>query len=134
MRTGEYKMAKKSTSQIVHDAELSFNEMQAAIRKIDRRLKELEDFDVDSIMERSDPQIRSIEFSLKSLLVEVFGSGSSQHNTYQGIARIDRAAFNYLHETSIHEVRKGLKSGIAEAIAALQTIKKDFLELRGCRS
>ena len=122
-------MAKRTTrSPEYRDANLSYPEMETAIRKIDRRITDLGAFDVDSINDRGDPKIKAMEFSLKGLLTEIFGSDTTQFRTYQGIAHIDRAPINYFDPTPIPEVRDGLRKGVAIAIEALNTIKRDFSE------
>lgn len=121
-------MVRSRSKPEIHDAQLSYSEMEISIRKIDRRLDELEKFDVDSVNERSDTRIRPLEFSLKGLLTDIFGSNTTQFQSYQGIARLDRAPINYMHPTPIKEVRDGLKRGISEAINVLKTIKRDFQE------
>lgn len=42
----------------IRDARLSYEEMKIAIRMIDRRIDDLENFDTASVQERSDPRIR----------------------------------------------------------------------------
>jgi uncharacterized protein (TIGR02391 family) len=120
-------MARRTTIQSGSiDRVLSNQEMEVAIKKIDRRLAELDQFDVDEIGSRMDPRIRATEFAIKGLLTDIFGSDSTQFKTYQGIAHLDRASININYSTPIQEVRDGLRQGIDEAITVLKSIKSDW--------
>lgn len=123
-------MPKRVTSRTSEprDANLSYQDMEFAIRKIDRRIADLEGFDVDSVSDRQDIRIRPLEFSIKGLLTDIFGSDTFQFKDYVGIAHLDRASINYMHETPIDEVRDGLRRGVSEAVQVLKTIKRDFQE------
>lgn len=103
--------------------------MEAAIPKIDRRIADLESFDVGSVSERSDPRIDALEKSLDALLVSVFGAGTVEYERYRWpVTQLDRASMNLMHATPIHEVRAGLQRGIDTSKAQLETIKKLFKE------
>lgn len=106
--------------------------MEAAIPKLDRRIADLDAFDVDSIADRSDARIDSLEKSLDALLVSVFGAGTVEYDRYYWqVTRLDTASVNMIHRTPIHEIHEGLRRGIATAKAHLESIKKLFLEELG---
>ncbi len=112
-------------------ANLSFSQMEAAIPKIDRRIADLESFQVDTVMDRSDPRISALEKVLDTLLVSIFGPDTVEYDRYRwSVARLDTAGIS-LHGTPIWEVREGLKQGIATAKANLESIKRGFLEELG---
>ena len=124
-------MAKSKQIQLV-EANLSYQQMEAAIPKIDRRIADLESFDVDSVTDRSDAKIDALEKSLDALLVAVFGAGTVEYDRYHWqVTRLDTASINMMHRTPIHEVHEGLRRGIATAKAHLEAIKKGFLEELG---
>ena len=124
-------MAKRKNPEPV-EANLSYQQMEAAIPKIDRRIVDLDSFDVDSVNDRGDARIDALEKSLDALLVSVFGAGTVEYDRYHWqVTRLDTASINMMHQTPIHEVREGLRRGIATAKAHLETIKKGFLEELG---
>lgn len=124
-------MARKEQPEPI-EANLSYQQMEAAITKLDRRIADLESFDVDSVTDRSDARINALEKSLDALLVSVFGAGTVEYNRYHwSVTQLDTASMNMIHPTPIHEVHEGLRRGIATAKAQLETIKKGFLEELG---
>lgn len=121
-------MAKQKQSEPV-EANLSFQQMETAIPKIDRRIADLESFDVDSVADRSDARINALEKSLDALLVSVFGAGTVEYDRYHWqVTQLDTTLVNMMHGTPMHEVHEGLRRGIATAKAHLEAIKKGFLE------
>jgi len=113
-------------------ANLSLQQMESAIPKIDRRIADLDNFDVNSVNDRSDPRINALEKQLDALLVSVFGAGTVEYKRYHwDVTGLDKASVNMYHDTPIGEVRDGLRQGIATAKAHLQAIKAGFLEELG---
>lgn len=124
-------MAKIKQPQLI-EANLSYQQMEAAIPKIERRMADLDSFDIDSVNDRSDARIDALEKSLDALLVSVFGAGTVEYDRYHWqVTRLDTASINMMHQTPIHEVREGLRRGISTTKAHLETIKKGFLEELG---
>lgn len=121
-------MAIKRNVPEVREANLSFEAMEAAIPKIDRRISDLEQFDVDSVNDRSDPRISVLESKLDALLVEIFGTGTVEYSRYCNCTRIDTARIYFGEPTPLLEVRDGLRSGIGYARAQLEAIKAGFFE------
>lgn len=110
-------------------ANLSYEEMQAAIPKIDRRIADLDSFDVNSINDRSDPKIGALEKKLDALLIAIFNADTLEYKKYRyAITELNRSVMNYMYHTPITEVRAGLVEGIASSKSTLQTIKEIFLE------
>lgn len=121
-------MAKTKQPEL-RQAQLSYPEMQAAISKIDRRTKELEEFDVNTVQERNDPRIGALATKLDALLVSIFGSDTVEYQRYSWpVTRLDTASMNMMYETPIEEVREGLLHGIETAKSQLDAIKSGFLE------
>ena len=121
-------MATRRTAPDPTEANLSFESMEAAIPKIDRRIAEVDHFDVNTINDRGDPRISVLEGKLDTLLVDIFGIGTVEYNRYCNFTRLDTAAIYVGQRTPIHEVREGLRQGIATAKAQLEAIKSGFLE------
>lgn len=111
------------------EANLSLQQMELAIPKINRRIADLENFDVDSVDDRSDPRIDALEKQLDTLLVSVFSADTVEYKRYHRSAtELDIAPMNVFHPTPISKVRDGLRRGIATARAQLEAIKSGFLE------
>lgn len=124
-------MAKTKQPQLI-EANLSYQQMETAIPKIEMRIADLDSFDIDSVNDRGDARIDALAKSLDTLLVAVFGARTVEYDRYHWkVTRLDTASITMMHQTPIHEVREGLRRGISTAKAHLETIKKGFLEELG---
>lgn len=113
-------------------ANLSPDQMRSAIKSIDRRIGELEQFEPNAITGRNDPKILSLEQKLDDLVTGIFPPGTIEHDRYHFYATsLDRAAPNYFEDTPLHEVVAGLREGKASSLATLTTIKGLFEEKLG---
>jgi len=113
-------------------ANLSLQQMELAIPRIDRRIADLDSFNVNSVNDRSDPRIDALEKQLDGLLVSIFGAGTVEYNRYRwSVTDLDTASVNIFSPTPITEIRNGLRQGIATAKAHLETIKAGFREELG---
>lgn len=120
-------LVKKALPEL-RSANLTSLQMKSAIPKIERRIVDLEIFDVGSITQRGDPQIVALEKELDTLLVSIFGADTVEYNRYHwSVTELDTAGIS-LYGTPLHEVLEGLKKGIATSKATLESIKKGFLE------
>lgn len=118
----------KARQQALREAHLSFEQMKASIPKIDRRITDLDAFDVNTITDRSDPRISTLGSKLDELLVSVFGSDTVEYKRYQWpVTELDKAPIS-MYGNAIEEVRKGLREGLATAKSHLEAIKAGFLE------
>lgn len=122
-------MARTPKQQEKRQANLSWEQMEAAIPAIDRRLADLEAFDPNSVNERSDARVRALESKLDDLLVSIFGADTVEYDRYHWqVANLDTASVNLVYPTPLHEVRDGLQRGKANSKAQLEAIKSGFLE------
>src|ERR1700693_4209031 len=120
-------MARQTKQPELKEANLSFQQMEAAIPAIDRRIAELNEFEPGRINDRRDPRVSAISSKLDDLLVSTFGHDSVEYKRYRSITTVDTAPYNYVHPTPIQEVRQGLTHGIARARTQLEGIKSLFL-------
>lgn len=121
-------MARSSAPLPPKPANLSATQMQEAIPKIERRVSEIQAFDPDSVRDRSDPRISSMEKKLEALLESVFPSGTIEHNRYSFDAtNLDRAGIN-IYGTPHHEVIEGLHRGREAVIHHWTAIVEQFKE------
>ena len=122
-------MARRSKEPEPVEANLSIQEMEAAIPKIDRKLVKLRAFDIDSVSDRSNPAITALESELDTLLASIFGARTVEYHRYvDEVIRLDRAPMSMFRDLSIQEIREGLGKGFATSIAQLESIKGIFLE------
>jgi uncharacterized protein (TIGR02391 family) len=120
-------MAKRSQPPPPRAANLTSEHMKNAIPKLRRRIEELKEFDVGTIIHRSDPRISAINAKIDDVLIEIFGNDTIEYGRYR-IYSVDMAPMNMLYETPINEVREGIVQGIAEAKTNLETIIDLFQE------
>ena len=55
------------------EANLSVQQMQAALPRLERRLAELDEFQPETVKSRTDPRIGALGNSLDTFLVNIFG-------------------------------------------------------------
>lgn len=111
------------------EANLSYQQMETAIPKIDRRIADLDSFEVNSVNERSDPRIKALSSQLDTLLTSIFGSSTIEYERYhRKVTQLDTAGYNLYGPIPIQRVRDGLSRGISTSKILLETIKKGFVE------
>lgn len=114
------------------EANLSPQQMQASIPKIDRRIADLRSLEIQTVKDRGDPRIGVLSNQLDALLVSVFGVGTVEYDRYKyAVTRLDRAPHIMGEELPLSEVREGLQEGIDASIASLVSIRAGFLEELG---
>ena len=122
-------MARRTNPPPPTSANLTYDEMEAAIPKIDRRIADLQAFDPASMQVRRDPGLGALEKKLDALLTDTFGVETVEYKRYHySVCELDRARYNLNRETPIHEVRQEVAKAIAQSIAELTAIKEGFLE------
>jgi hypothetical protein len=115
-RSGEWviKMPRTTKPPQVREANVSFSQMQEAITKIDRRLKDLAEFDVNAVNDRSDPRITALTKKLDTLLTSIFGADTVEYQRYRwAVTHLDTAPMYMGRSTSIEVIREGFRKGIA---------------------
>ena len=64
-------------------AKLSREDMRTAIPKLERRIAELKEFNVDEISDRYDPRIDALKRKIDDTLVEIFGHDTIDYDRYR---------------------------------------------------
>lgn len=119
-------MVKKKVQEPV-EANLSTSQMADAVPKIERRLAELNTFDLSTVERYGDPKVQALESKLESLLVSIFGVGTVEYERYRYVvASINPMTF--WPDMSIYEIRNGVSEGIERSKQQLETIKSIFQE------
>lgn len=108
-------------------ANLTPDQMKVAIPKLQRRIAELKEIDINTIEERGEARFDAFEQKIDSTLVDIFGNNTVEYRRFS-IDRLDTASINLMYETPLHEVREGYKRGVEQAISNLQTIVELFEE------
>src|SRR5258708_2399674 len=89
--------------------------IRVAVRKLGRRLADVEAFDPQQVSRRFDPVTTSLEASIGETLVDVFGPHSSSFRNYQLSSSLDTARHN-VNGVPHREVFEGLIHGRERAI------------------
>ncbi len=121
-------MLQKTNQKEIKPANLSEQQKQSGINKIERLIKELLAFDPKGIMARSDSRISVLGYKLDKLLVDVFGHDTVDYKRYKGISFLDIAPINFLCGVDIIRVQEGLAVSVKKAIDTLQSIKQGFID------
>jgi uncharacterized protein (TIGR02391 family) len=102
-------------------ANLSAEQMRAAIPKLERRIRELEEFDPNSLTQRGDPRLEALENKLKDTVTDVFGQGTIEYSRFRPRS-LDTAGYNLMYETPLRDVIQGVHEGTQRELVNLRTI------------
>lgn len=108
-------------------ANLNAEQMRSAIPKLERRIRELEEFDPNSIRQRSDPRLEALENKLTDTVSDVFGHETLEFNRFRPRS-LDMAGYNMMYETPLHEVVSSVQESKEREILNLRTVIELFHE------
>lgn len=109
-------------------AHLTVDSMRDAIPKIQRRIKDLESFDLNTIRKRWDPLIKSLQQKVNGTLQEILGHGTVEYNEYY-ISSLDTLRTRFgASPDPLPRVKEGYREGIEESVLKLNTLKELFEE------
>lgn len=110
-------------------AELTASQIHTAISRIQKRVDELEQFNVNGIRGSFDPTLNALETSIEATLSAVFGNNTVQYKRYLGASQIDYKAYFFgQNETPIGEIRGAVSRNREHAIVTLKQAIKDLQE------
>lgn len=118
---------KRSAPAQPQPADLTPEQMRTAIPKLERRIKDLEDFDPSSLKDRDDPRLEALEKKVTDTIAAVFGHGTLEYERFAP-HRLDRAGYNMAHRTPMSEVIHSVTESKAREISNLRTIIELFKE------
>jgi uncharacterized protein (TIGR02391 family) len=121
-----YFVMAKNTYIAPKPANINIQQKERALPKIDRLIALLENFDADSIQNRSDPKIRVMEEKLSKFVMETFGSDTIEHDQYSDICSLDTENYTTIGEIPLHRIKDNIKNNINLSKAMLVSIKEDF--------
>jgi predicted nucleotide-binding protein len=127
-------MARKPTPHQPEQADLSPDEVEKGIRRLERQLEKVRAFDPTNL----DPQdpystVRPYEESVKTALAETFGVGTVEYIRFQGAARFDWPIFiggSIPHHEKIEHVAKDRNRSIQLLVSAVELLR-DRLDDQG---
>ncbi|MEJ0001884.1 MAG: TIGR02391 family protein [bacterium] len=112
------------------EANLSFQQMQAAIPKIDRRIKDLENLDINSITKYGDPTVLTLEKTLEATLASIFGTNTVEYERYRhGVTSLNPGS--WWPDITLGEIKQSVSESVTESRQQLEGIKAIFLEELG---
>lgn len=101
-------------------AALTVDQMKNGIRRLQKRIDDLEAFNPNSVQKRWAPEVGTIETAIDETLSAVFGHNTVEYNRYHHAASLDHGSVIMNHEDSPDEVHHNLAEGKHGAILALQ--------------
>lgn len=108
-------------------ANLSAEQMRSAIPKLERRIRDLEEFDPNSLTQRGNPRLESLENKLKDTLADVFGHGTLEYNRFRP-SSLDPAGYNMMYDTPLSDVIRSVHESKGRELANLRTVIELFNE------
>jgi predicted nucleotide-binding protein len=109
-------------------AQLNVEQMKAALPKLERRITDLESFDVKTIRERWDPVMEAIVKKVDGTLQEILGYGTVEYNEYSVYSLDTLPMIMGDGRDPLPRVHDGYRKGIEKAILKLKTLKELFEE------
>jgi hypothetical protein len=123
----KHSMARKPPSEPPPEKEWTPESIRGALRKVRRRLTDVEAFDPQKVTRQFDPAVTSLEISIGEMLADVFGANGRSYRSYQPAATLDMAGLN-MNGTPLHEVIDGLMRGKEQSITLLNGAIRFFEE------
>lgn len=109
-------------------AQLSIEQMKAAIPKLERRITDLRGFNVSQVRDNGDPAGSALAAKVDGTLQEILGHGTVEYNEYS-IGYLGTTAISMFgNGPPLSEVHQAYRRDIDHAIAKLQTLKELYEE------
>lgn len=124
-------MAKARKQEEPRSAQLTVELIRTALPKLERRIADLETFDLGTVRKRWDPVIEALEKKVNGTLQEILGHDTVEYEDYH-IGRLDTLPLIMGGGPDpLHKVVQGYKEGIERAVLKLKTLKELFEERVG---
>ena len=121
-------MARKQTYSPPQSADLSLEQMESALPRLEKRLSDLRAFDPRQVTQWNDPKIKVLENAVDDFLTRTFGKGTVEYIRYSSAKKLDTVGIVLGRNITFHEFIQGLQRGKERAIETLEGIKEIFLE------
>ncbi|MEK6806961.1 MAG: nucleotide-binding protein [Pseudomonadota bacterium] len=122
-------MARKTKSDTPESKILTVDDLSRAVRSLQRRIDELNGFDIETIQKRSDPRAEALEEKVRATLAEIFGNDTAEYRRHSISALDTLPWFMDGRQYPIQNVQAGYKQGIEAAVASLESVR-DLLSER----
>ena len=116
-------MGKRVKSNQPESRELSSADLQKAITKLNRRITELKDFDVETIKERFDAKITALKDKINSTIADIFGYNTVEEKKYN-IWSLTDLPLVMGREYPLNEVKAATRKGIDDVVIKLESLKE----------
>jgi predicted nucleotide-binding protein len=122
-------MAAKTRPQLPpQSASLTLEQVRSALPKLERRIGDLQTFDVSTIRERGDSRVEALAAKVDGTLAEIFGYGTIEYRQY-AVYSLDTLSINTFGEQeSLARIRVGYQAGIEGAVSKLTVLKELWQE------
>ena len=121
-------MTRKPQEQSPQSAQLTQEGIKQGIIKLQRRIDELEKFDVSTVEERWDAKITALKDKINTTLADIFGHSTVEYNNYSIYDLCDLPIIIGGGPDPLSEVHESYKRGIKNAIIKLTSIKEILQE------
>lgn len=110
-------------------ANLTAQQMAAALPKLERRIAELEAFDTSTIQRRFDPVVDALQTKVNSTLQEILGHDTVEYHQHAA-GNFDTLSMSVIpgYGEPLREVQNGYREGIHRCIVELHTLRDLFAE------
>ncbi len=118
---------KSSASDESQSRQLTAEDLRRAVSKIERRIEDLENFQVDTITERYDAKIQALEDKIDQTIADIFGHDTVEYDKYH-IHSLDTLPSIVGQEYPLHEIHSGYQKGFEDAIVKLRSLRETLQE------
>lgn len=101
-------------------ASLTVEQMQSGIRRLQKRIDDLEAFEPESVTKRNDPEIKRLVAAIDEALIAVFGHGTIEYDRYCRAKRLDTGPIRVGYVASSREVQQYLAEDKKTSITLLK--------------
>ncbi len=116
-------MAKKK-NEPPQSAHLTPDIIKKGIVKLQRRIKELENFDVSAVEKRWDAKITALTDKINNTLAEIFGHGTIEYDNYDIYDLCDLPLIMGGGSDPLYKVHESYTRGIKDAIVKMNSVKE----------
>ncbi len=121
------RVRKSSASERPQSRELTAEDLKKAVSKLERRINDLEGFDVKAISERYDAKTQALNDKINHTLADIFGNDTVEYRKYL-IRDLDTLPRLIGRDPPLFEVQEGYVKGINNAIIKLKSLQETLRE------
>lgn len=121
-------MAKRSTPTEPQRAVLTVDQMKSGIRRLQKRIEDLQAFNPQSVQKRWAPEVTTLETAIDETLTAIFGHDTVEHRRYQGATGLDHGPVIMNHKSPPFEVQQYLSEGKEKALLLLRQAVRGLKE------